>query len=106
MESEARLTIEKISGKRKEQKRRKVDELEAGSESHLEDGASVPSLKRRRKEENLETRRREAKDGTGTEIIKTGIPECNMTGILTDERRYGNSNTKEWNDKNFKRRSK
>ena len=29
-----------------------------------------------------------------------------MTGVLTDERRYGNSETKEWNNKNFKRRSR
>ena len=55
--------------------------------------------------ENQETDRRKAKDGTGMKIIKTGILKYNMTGILTDERRDGNSETKEWNDKNFKRRS-
>ena len=29
-----------------------------------------------------------------------------MTGVLTDETRYGNSETKEWNYPNFKRRSR
>ena len=29
-----------------------------------------------------------------------------MTGVLTDERRYGNSETKEWNYRNFERRSR
>ena len=29
-----------------------------------------------------------------------------MTEMLTDERRYGNSEIKEWNDKNFKSRSR
>ena len=43
---------------------------------------------------------------TGTGIIKIGILEHKMTGMLTDERRYENSDTKEWNDKNFKRRSR
>ena len=28
-----------------------------------------------------------------------------MTGVLTDERQYENSETKEWNDTNFKGRS-
>ena len=29
-----------------------------------------------------------------------------MTGVLINQRRYGNSETKEWNDTNFKRRSR
>ena len=45
MESEARLAVHEISGEREEQKQWKADELSTGSESHLEDGASVPSLR-------------------------------------------------------------
>ena len=56
--------------------------------------------------ENQETEERKAKDETGTGIIKTKILKYNMTRILSDERRYGNSKTKEWNDTNFKRRSR
>ena len=122
-----------------------VDDYLAGSESHLEDGASVPSLrqrgklngtgapkalyfciffylikkKKKKKKKNRGKQREKAntphdngdpgnrkmKDVMGTEIIKTGIWEYNMTGILTDERRYGNLNTTEWNDKNFMRSS-
>ena len=76
-----------------------------GFESHLEDGASAPSLKQREKTarnrdtrhmetKNLETGRRKAKYRTGTGIIKTTILEYNMTGMLTDERGYGNSDPK------------
>ena len=57
-----------------------------GSESHLEDGASVLSLRQRRKQreqgitrcmetENQETERRKAKNGIVAGIIKTGILE-------------------------------
>ena len=45
--------------------------------------------------ENLETERRKAKDGTGKGIIKTIILDYNMMGMLTGERRYGNSDLKE-----------
>ena len=49
--------------------------------------------------------RRNTKDVTGIKIIKTGIVlKYNMTGMLTDERRYGNSKTKRWNDKNLKKK--
>ena len=51
--------------------------------------------------DNQETERRKAKDKTGT-----GIMEYNMTQVLTDEKRYGNSETKDWNDKNFIRSKK
>ena len=44
--------------------------------------------------ENQERERKKAKDGTSTRIIKAGILEYNMTGMLTDKRRYGNSETK------------
>ena len=56
--------------------------------------------------ENQEIERRKMKDRMGTGIMKTGILEYNMTRMLTDERRYGKLETKEWNDKNFKRRSR
>ena len=42
-----------------------------------------------------ETEKRKAKNGTGTGIIKTGILEYNMMGIMTNEKRYGNSEKKE-----------
>ena len=64
-------------------------------------GKGIPRLM---ETENLETGRK-AKHGTGSVITKTGILEYNMTGMLTDEKRYENSDTKEWNDINFKRRS-
>ena len=47
MESEARLAVEEMNGKREEQERRKADDLSTGSESHLKDG--LPSLRQRGK---------------------------------------------------------
>ena len=56
--------------------------------------------------ENQEKERRKVKDGTNMRIIKTRILEYNLTGMLTDERRYEKSEPNEWNDDNFKKRSK
>ena len=47
LESEARLEVEELGGKREEQEQRKADNLSRGSESYLEDGASLPSLRQR-----------------------------------------------------------
>ena len=43
------MAVEEIGGKREEQERRNADDLSTSSESHLEDGASLPSLRQRRK---------------------------------------------------------
>ena len=56
--------------------------------------------------ENQETEKRKANDGTGAGKLKIGILEYNMMGMLTDESRYENSETNEWNDTNFKRTSR
>ena len=62
VKSKARLTVEEIGGKREEQEQRKADSLSTGSESHLEDGASLPSLRQRSKRaEESQTRRMETK---------------------------------------------
>ena len=45
MKSEARLAIWEISGKRKEQARRKAKDQSSGTAFHLYDGASVPSFR-------------------------------------------------------------
>ena len=51
-------------------------------------------------------RKKEGKRWNGSGIKKIGILEYNVTGMLIDERRYGNLETKECNDKNFKIRSR
>ena len=96
MESE--LAAQQIESKREDQEQsgRKADDLLLGIESHLEDGATMPSLRQRgkhrgkgihatRKGRNLETEGRKAEDGTGKGIIETGILEYNMTGTSKGE---------------------
>ena len=61
------------------------------------DGFQVPSRRWRQRAEP---------QAKGETRIKTRILEYNLTGMLTDERRYEKSEPNEWNDDNFKKRSK
>ena len=80
------LVVEGIGGKREEQGQWKanIDDLSTSAESHLEDGASVPSRKarirhiRHMETASLETEGRNAKDGMNT-------------GMMTTERGYLNA---------------
>ena len=82
------------------------DDLSTGSESHLEDGASVPSVRQKGKAARKRHTRRMETQNLETEKWKTEILEYNMTGMLTNETRYGSSETKERNNKNFKKKNK
>ena len=61
---------------------------------------------RRMETENQETERRKAKDGTSTGMMMTEILEYDMTEMLTDERRYKNSETNGTEFKKQKQRNR